>query len=261
MRFQIKAALAPVIFALGLPGTAALAQDVGSDWSGQLTIYGWVPGIKGAQTRPDGDPLIDLDGSDVLDALEGAFFGTAEIRRGRTGLILDMTYADLGQDGVAAGTIIPGAEPATASADTTFRMGTAAVTYRALETEAQAIDVYGGFRHYDVDADFSFSIPTIGFETSLGTSAAWTDAIVGARGKFRVANDWTVTALTDFGGFGIGNSSELSWQVLATLDYAFTEQILGRVGYRYMSIDKTSSGLLDLDLELGGPLIGVTWTF
>ena len=55
-------------------GAVAEAQDVGDDWTGNLTLYGWVPGIKGDQTLPNGDPLIDLSGKDVLDALDGAFF-------------------------------------------------------------------------------------------------------------------------------------------------------------------------------------------
>ena len=71
---------------------------------------------------------------------------------------------------------------------------------------------------------------------------------------------YSVTGLVDVGGFGIGDSSNLSWEAIATLDYAFTDNVTGRLGYRYMSIDKDGDRL-DLDLKLGGPLIGVTWNF
>jgi hypothetical protein len=48
--------------------------------------------------------------------------------------------------------------------------------------------------------------------------------------------------------------------VQATLDYSFTERLVGRVGYRYMSIDRDDTDL-KLDINLSGPLIGLTWAF
>jgi hypothetical protein len=48
--------------------------------------------------------------------------------------------------------------------------------------------------------------------------------------------------------------------VQATLDYSFTDPLAGRLGYRYMSIDNDDSGPR-LDLDLSGPLVGLTWTF
>jgi opacity protein-like surface antigen len=49
-------------------------------------------------------------------------------------------------------------------------------------------------------------------------------------------------------------------QVQGTLDFAFTEKVSGRLGYRYMSIDYQGSDL-DLDIDLFGPLLGVTYAF
>jgi len=241
-------------------GAVAQAQDVAGDWSGKLTLYGWLPGIKGDQTLPSGDPLIDLSGKDVLDALDGAFFGAAELRRGRWGLISDFMYADLEQDGFATGTIIPGAAPANATAAATFKVATAALAYRAHEAGKQVVDVYGGLRYYDVEADFTFKIPSIGFETARAASSSWTDAIIGLRGQIPLTDQWSLTGLADVGGFGIGSSSQLSWQALVTADYAFSDRLTGRIGYRHMGIDNNSNDL-DLDLDLGGPLIGLTWAF
>ena len=259
---QCKNSIAMMVSGIVLisSGAVAQAQDVGDDWTGNLTLYGWVPGIKGDQTLPNGDPLIDLSGRDVLDALEGAFFGAAELRRDRWGLLFDFMYADLEQDGFATGTIIPGAAPANATAATTFKVATAALAYRAYETEKQVVDVYGGLRYYDVDADFTFRISSIPFEASRGASSSWTDAIIGLRGQVQLTDKWSLTGLADVGGFGIGSSSDLSWQALVTADYAFSDRLTGRIGYRHMGIDNNSNGL-DLDLGLGGPVFGLTWAF
>lgn len=260
MRIKKTAILAIIGVALSVSIAAAQSEDSGDSWSGQLTIYGWIPGIKGDQTFPSGDPLIELSGKDVFDALDGAFFGAAEFRRGRWGLVFDFMYADLEQDGIAAGTIIPGAAPANATAATTLKVATAAFAYRAHEAEKQFVDVYGGLRYYDVDADFTFKIPSIGFETALGASSSWTDAIIGLRGQTQLSEKWSLTGLADVGGFGIASSSKLSWQALVTADYAFSERLTGRIGYRHMGIQNNSDNL-DLDLDIGGPVIGLTWAF
>ena len=260
MRCKQSVAITAAGIILITSGAVTQAQDVAGDWSGKLTLYGWVPGIKGDQTLPSGDPLIDLSGREVLDALDGAFFGAAELRRGGWGLLFDFMYADLEQDGIAAGTIIPGAAPANATAATTFKVATAALAYRAYQAEKQVVDVYGGLRYYDVDADFTFRIPSVGFEAALGASSSWTDAIIGLRGQTQLTDKWSLTGLVDVGGFGVGSSSKLSWQALVTADYAFSDRLTGRIGYRHMGIDNNSNGL-DLDLDLGGPVIGLTWAF
>lgn len=260
MRCKKSMAITAAGIILITSGAAAQAQDIADDWSVQLTLYGWVPGIKGDQTLPSGDPLIDLGPTDVLGALEGAFFGAAEFRRGRWGLIFDFMYADLEQDGIATGTIIPGAAPANATAAATFKVATAALAYRVLEAGTQFVDIYGGLRYYDVEAVFTFKIPSIGFETARAASSTWTDAIIGLRGQVQLTDQWSLTGLADVGGFGIGSSSEFSWQALITADYAFSDRLTGRIGYRHMGIDNISNDL-NLDLDLGGPVIGLTWAF
>jgi opacity protein-like surface antigen len=245
---------------LAAPDRAA-AQGLFEGWTlGAVTIYGWVPGMEGAQEGPDGEPILSLDSVGILDVLDFAFMGTAEIRRDRVGLVFDLNYADLGADGSARGTIIPGADPANAEVDTTLLMTTGAVTYRVLEEDRTWLDVYGGFRYFDVSSDFRASIPALGFEVERSGSVDWVDGIVGLRGRAPLGDRLGVTALVDVGGFGIGSSSDLTWQAQATLDYSFTERLIGRLGYRYVSIDYDDSGL-KLDLDLSGPLVGLTWTF
>jgi hypothetical protein len=240
---------------------AASAQGIMSGWDeGQVTIYGWLPGITGAETAPDGEPLVDLDSFDVLDALDFAFFGSGEIRRDRIGLLFDIEYADLSQDGTADRALIPGAEPPSGSVGTTLLMATGVVTWRAWEDQRGFVDLYGGVRAYDIEAEFGLEIPSIGFEFDRTGNANWVDATLGLRGHAALGRRFGVSALADAGGFGIGDSSELTWQVTGTLDYAFTERVSGRVGYRYMSIDYDSNDL-SLDIDMYGPLIGVTWAF
>ena len=61
------------------------------------------------------------------------------------------------------------------------------------------------------------------------------------------------------GGFGIDGSSDLTWQAYTGVNYAFTEKIAGNLGYRYMSIDYDDE--IKLDVDIYGPVLGVTWRF
>jgi hypothetical protein len=253
-----KAILAAAL--LTLPGVAG-AESLLSGWDeGSVTIYGWLPGITGAQTFPDGEPIVDLDTPSVLEMLDFAFFGAGEIRRDRVGLLFDVEYADLSQDGTAENTLLPNAEPLGASVGTKLLMSTGAVTWRAYEQERGFVDVYGGIRAFDVEVDFSLSGTALGIDRTAEGQDNWVDALVGVRAGADLGHRFSVTGLADVGGFGIGESSDLTWQVTGTLNYGFTERFAGRIGYRYMSIDQPSQDI-PMDIEMYGPLIGVTWTF
>lgn len=255
--FFLKSVLAT---GLGIFAATANAQDTTDDWSGQATLYGWMPSIQGAQKRQDGTPVVDIKGTTLLEALQGFFFATAEARKGKTGVFVDLAYANLGMDGSASGSIIPGANPAKAALDTKFLMSTAAVSYRFHDDGERWIDAYGGLRYFDVETDFALKVPGLGFSTTRSANASWVDGIIGLRGHAPIGGRFAVTGLADVGGFGIGASSNLSWQIIGTLDYSFSDQLVGRLGYRYLSIDKTSSSL-SMDVDMFGPMIGLTWTF
>jgi hypothetical protein len=62
------------------------------------------------------------------------------------------------------------------------------------------------------------------------------------------------------GGFGLGDSSELSWQIYAGCGYSFNETSAVEFGYRHLSIEKDlDNGTVNLDQS--GPLVGVTARF
>jgi opacity protein-like surface antigen len=241
---------------LGLmPATvSAQAADWAQGWSGQATLYGWLPTVTGAQERRDGRPLVDLDASDVLSALDLAFMGAAEIRNGKFGLLVDLVYADLSQDG--KGLFPDRANAIRTEVGTKLTMFTLASSYRAYEAERSFVDVYAGARWYDVD--LSFDARNNRFRFSRDTSVDWVDPIVGIRGAVPLSERWTVSGFADVGGFD--GSSDLSWEVYGGANYAFTERWAGTVGYRYMSI-LYEAEKATLDIEVLGPVLGVTYKF
>ncbi len=57
---------AAALAALAVPASAQALPDWSNGWSGQATIYAWIPAINGAQEGRDGEPLVDLDQTNVL---------------------------------------------------------------------------------------------------------------------------------------------------------------------------------------------------
>lgn len=246
---QAAAALA----ALAAP---AAAQETLPDWSagwhGQATIYGWLPTINGAQTGRDGEPLVDLDTNDVLSRLDMAFMGAAEVRKEKWGLLLDVVYADLSSNGEWIRDRV--------KTETGVRLGmyTVAAAYRAYEDDRTFVDVYGGARFYDTKLTFDID-PTLLPGRSGDVSLDWADPIVGLKGAIPLGERWTLNGFADVGGFD-GND-DLSWEVYGGANYAFTDAWVGTIGYRYMSILYQATDRAKLDIDLQGPVFGITYKF
>jgi opacity protein-like surface antigen len=245
--------------ALGLavlaPAAAsAQAADWTQGWESRLILYGWLPGITGSQERPDGRPIVDLDTPSVLEALDFAFMAAGETRRDRLGFLFDFDYARLSQNGEWL------RERLETETKTDLTMSTAAVTYRLYEAPAKDrfVDVYGGIRAYDVSLSFSIDSPRFGRD--LGADANWVDALVGLRGEVPLGRGFSVSGFADAGGFGIGESSDLTWEAYAGVNYDFSDRWRALLGYRYMSIDYSSSDLT-MDVDIYGPLLGVGFSF
>lgn len=239
-----------VSFALVL-GSPVSAQD--SNWEYSATLYGWFTGISSTVETPVGDVKTEADFSDVWDSLDLAFMGTFEARRHRWSFIGDLIYSDLSASNDTPGPVFNAARVET---EMTLLSGYAA--YRVIDTADAALDIGGGLRWYDVDIDVGLTGGPLPGNRSFGDT--WVDPVLAARLAVPLSDDWFAAGLVDVGGFGISDASDLSWQVLASVGYRINDTWSARFGYRYMSIEKAIGGT-DVDLELHGPMIGITAHF
>jgi len=239
------------LMTLSTVGIVSLATAASAEpWNGSATLYGWVPAVQGAQEGPDGSPIVDVTGPDVLEALQFAFMGAGEIRRGKLGFMFDGVYANLGFDGEAKKVDVSG------DLDLKIYFASAAASWRVYDQNGATADVYGGLRATGSTVDFGLNIGE--FSASRKVTVSWVDPIVGFRGFYPLGDRFSVSGRADVGGFGVG--SELTWQAYGGVNYAFSDAWIGTLGYRYMSIDYEAERLT-LDIDLQGPLIGVSYQF
>jgi opacity protein-like surface antigen len=238
------------LIAVACLAPAASAQEAWQGWSGKFTLYGWLPVINGKQQGPDGEPLVDLDTSDVLSRLDMAFMGAAEVRKDRWGLLFDAVYVDLSNDAEwLQGRV-------STSTSTKVGMYTLAAAYRVYEDRG-FVDVYGGGRYFDTT--LSFGIATDRRGRTGEVKLDWADPIVGVRGGWPLSERWSLAGFGDVGGFD--GSSDLSWELYAGANYDFTDRWQGTIGYRYLSVLYEASDRAKLDLTIQGPLFGVSYRF
>jgi opacity protein-like surface antigen len=244
--------IAPLVLST-LICTPAFSQETG--WSYSATVYGWFSGLDSSVDTPVGEVETKLDFSDVWDKLDMAFFGSFEARHGRWGFIGDLIYSDLGsKEDTPFGTLFKEAEVQTA-----LTLFTGYAVYRVSDTPQAQVDIGGGLRgnHLSIDVDLKGNLAR---DRSFSYSESWVDPVIAARVRVPFSERWFGAAFADLGGFGIGDSSDLTWQAFAGVGYRFNDTWSTQLGYRYLSIDKTLDGN-DVELDLYGPLLGVTARF
>jgi opacity protein-like surface antigen len=242
--------------ALIAPAAAAQAGE-GGGWQYEVTPYLWAAGLDGTiriDNRPQAGLGVQQTFSDVLERLDFGFMGAIEARNGRWGILFDGLYFRVKDVGSVSGRL--GFTSLTGRGTVTQQQYSLAGAYRVSDGP-RLVDVIGGLRlnsvSWDVTIDASVPVvPVAGRQ--FEQSKRWTDPFIGARVQLPLGDRWTLVGYGDIGGFGVG--SDLSWQALIGANYAFTPTIIGKVGYRHVSVDYDKRDFT-YDMASSGPYLGL----
>jgi opacity protein-like surface antigen len=234
---------------------AALADDPASDkWTFRAAPYFWFTSLEGDVATISGIPPADVDADfkDIWDELNIAVMGYMEARRDRFGVGADLIYFDLSADG-------DGPTPAFSKAELDFTafVGTLTGFYRFVQEDTGTADVMAGARVWVTDTELTAK-PGLAPGRSADDKETWVDPIIGLRGFMSVTDNVGLRAYGDVGGFGL--ASDITYQVLGSVNYAFTDSITADAGYRYLKVDYDDGGYL-LDVAFYGPFVGVVLEF
>lgn len=227
---------------LWLPG-----MRVEASWEWTFVPYVWVSDVS-MDVRSRGEPVggVEVDFSDLLDKVDYALQGHVEGRRGRGGLLLDLTYIQLGKTQEIMGvTIFPDIELSILEGGGVFNPS----------GESNGLDVLYGVRVIDIDQEVDI-IPPLQPDTRLRAAETATTLVdgfaglrytapIGRKGSFIIRGDVgagdTDLTLNATGGFGIGLGQSGKYALL--------------VGYRHMEIE-LEEGEVETDLTMSGPILG-----
>ena len=234
---------------------AAAGPAAAQDWTYEATLYAWVPAMDVSVDTRFGELESQGSGSDALSALDMAFMGAFQARRGKWGLVADLLYTDLSNS--------QDTEFGLAFKDVEVDMKLSALSayaiYRVYENQGVAVDVGGGFRAFGmkIDTKLNAASPDVS-DRDLSVDTSWVDPLVAARVIAPFGDKWFGTAYADAGGYVTQDSS--TWQVVGTVGYRFNERWSAQLGYRYMNIEKEINDK-DVSVDLYGPLVGVSVSF
>ncbi len=267
-----------------------------SKWDFRFTPYGWMININGDITARGHTADINRNFFQIVDKSDSllAWMSYFEARRGKLGLFTDVVWMDLGFPGKFQAQRSPLARfpqvvvsvRGKAQLDYQQTIIQSGVTYEIARWENApgsftAIDVLGGARYWNQDADLSLrltgtvtaDLERLGLKfrrsssvlVARGDDLEWVDPVVGARIRHQIAPGKDLRLEGDIGGFGVG--SEFSWQVVGT--YGFQTALFGvpfiaDLGYRALAVDYTERGRFGkngLDTVQHGPVMGVTFNW
>lgn len=246
-------------FASPLPAVAA--DETAESWRFEATPYLWATGLDGTlaiNNRPQQGLNVQQDFSDLFKVLDFAASGSFEARNGRWGVLFDAVYFKVSDTAAVTGP--QGFVTLAADGTVTQQMYTLLASYRVSDGPSQ-VDLFGGLRYASVEGDVDLRVtlpqlPALG--RSFGQKAHWVDPVIGARIRHPVGEHWTLVGYADVGGFSAG--SDLSWQVIAGANYAFSPGITGKLGYRVVAFDYSKQNFA-YDMRFAGPYAGVGFSW
>lgn len=215
-----------------------------SDWHWKANLYGWAESLDGNVTIRGRYVPVDIGFDDILENLDFAIMGSAEVSYGRWGLLADMSYAELSGSSYGRRSVV--------NVGLDQFIGNFALAYEIFGEGNSHLDLYAGARVNSLDLDAEFIGRRLFARTSQ--SETWVDPIIGLRFQQELSERFFLRLVGDVGGFNV--SSDFTWQAMGILGFRMTEHSSLLFGYRGIGTD-FSSGTFGYDVTTQGVLLGV----
>ncbi len=228
--------------------------EVSSDWTFLVAFYLWVPAIEGG-TRIGGVAApVDMDIGDVLDQLQGALTGHFRAQTGKWAIIADGMWVKLGDD--LGGGISFEIQQVIVETAVAYEIG----NWPLGQEPMPAVRLEGllGTRYNYLQSG------VVSPGMSLETNIDWVDLVVGGNLWLDLTDELAIWIRGDVGGFGIGSSSDLVWNLVVALDWTFADRFSLVAGYRVLDYDYdrgSGPSTFIYNVTMQGPLLALTFTF
>ena len=237
---------------LAVTNTSNPQASSSDEWQFQFSPYFWLAGLHGTGGVGNRTTQVDESFRDVFDALNFAFMGMFEARKGKFISLTDLEYVSVSDEKATPG-------PLFSTVDAGFKtfIFDQEVGYRLLENpeKGASLDVLGGARVWRVKTDFEFGAGILP-ATRIEGSRSWVDAVGGLRGKMALSQKMFLTGKFDLGGGG----SHFTWQVFVGAGYNLNPKIALIFGYRVLDVDYDKNNFV-FDMNQRGPILGLGFKF
>lgn len=262
------------ILAVALVSSSASGQEENFSsnvWQVEATPYFWLPSLDFNATVAGATVHIDMNFSDVMDNFDVfGFSGRIEAWKGKWGLFFDGQYINVDAD-FKLSTPGPGLSVGVDIEETILDFGMA---YKLIEESiAEKSDLtwslapIGGLRYhyFKEEINLKVTVPGLGSRgQTLGGNEEWVELFFGGQLNYDLTDKVTAMVRTDFGGFGMGSASDLTWNFLAGIDCQLKENMSLKLGYKIFDMDYergNGKSNIGFDGKIHGPIIALTFLF
>lgn len=252
------------MFVGSLVSSPVLAEDgvtAQDKWQFEIAPYLFAAGLDGTAGVRGIEADVEMGFDDILERLDKALFGYFTARKGNLVFAVDAIYFSI-EDEESRIRQGPTGNPNTAElkADMTQQVYALSAGYRVLDGKTD-LDVLGVARYTSLDAGLKLDVAT-GTDLlpdgsrSVGGKKGWWDGAIALRVTAAFAEKW---AFMGYGDIGAGGS-DLSYQLLAGLNWQFTDMFSTKLGYRYIYQDYQNDDF-KWDMVASGAYLGfgVRW--
>ena len=232
--------------------------NVSNEWRFEVTPYLWTAGMKGTVNLDNSlAKSADISANNVLSNLKSGAMIAGEAHKGDWGIAGDLISATLQNSGS-----IPVAGGAATVADKITvqqTILTGVVTYSIANTDEIYADALLGVRAIDITATLNGNLVGTPEKDTTSTKTSTIDPIIGAKGRYRIADSsWYIPAYADIGSGG--GTTNLTWQLMAGVGKSFGSLIDASLTYRALYYDMHSGGVLQ-KTTMQGPQVAITFKF
>ena len=248
------AALGGPALALAVAHGACAQQAQASGPEVFLTPYVWLPWVN-VNVDPKAPNLshasTTIDPGQIISHLTWIpFFGQAEVRDGRFGVLADFLHTPMTAGISTHDILFHGGE-----GDVTQNEGSAMLLYRVYADPAQYVDVGAGVRAWGLGGGLSLR-SGLAPDVSVAQDVAWADGQAAIRYHRVFGDRFGATVLADAGAGG----ARFDWQGLATLDYDWNSWTVFHAGFRGLGFEGATKHA-NVSINEYGPFLSATFRF
>ncbi len=244
----------------GTANSEFIDQKERKPWTFKIAPYAWLAG-----TATDvGTKKIRQSFNDLTSLANFGFQMVAQAKYKKWSLSTNLTYAKLG-DAFEEGPLLIDFAVDQIILDTKLGytlidkidFGDNIIRGWAMETTIGAI-----YWSNDVNVDVDIPIDIPGFPVNISEKSEYVDLVVGTNFRIILSKSVLLGVSANIGGFGIGNSSDLYWDLSFVNTFKVSKLLTVTAGYKTFT-DKTTSGEgedeIKTNIKTFGPLLGVAF--
>jgi hypothetical protein len=233
---------------------------VSDAWRFEVTPYLWGTGIQGTVNLNNGSAKsAEMSTGNVLSNLKSGGMIAAEAHKGNWGIMGDFISATLQNSGSVPVQTEEGSVTIGNKVTVQQTILTGAITYTLANTKDAYVDGLLGVRAIDVTATLSLNVEDTSLQRSISKKTSTVDPIIGAKGRYRIADSsWYVPFYGDIGSGG--GTTNVTWQAMAGIGKTFNKVVDASLTYRALYYDMKEGGVLQKTTMLG-PQVAITFKF